>query len=81
MDTISFIDYCLFIVSEFLFLNGPFVFYDFNHVFFMKFAVLYHTSVLCIDHHTCFVRNKDVQSIIREMVSWINTHSHILQER
>ena len=32
MDTRYFIDHCLSIVSEFLFYNAPFVFYDFNHV-------------------------------------------------
>ena len=30
-------------------------------MFFMKCVVLYHTSVLCIYHLTCFVRNDEIK--------------------
>ena len=46
MDTIYFIDYCLFIVSEFLLLNAPFVFYHFNHVLY---------EVCCFASHEFYV--------------------------
>ena len=76
MDTISFVDYCLFIVSEFQFLNAPFVFYDFNHVLFIKYAVLYHTSVLCIDHHTYFVRNDGIKMSSQSYEKWYAEFTH-----